>query len=96
MRELPIPPLAREDPDSLEMIRVWIANRRQHFALSAEVWDDPSCWGVLLADLARNLSDAYEKRGISPRDAGLLAIRQAFEMELDSPTESAVGDFLDD
>src|SRR5690348_13029254 len=59
--QLLIPNAAAKDPESFELLRVWIANKGQHVSLRTGVWRDPSAWGILLADLARHVANSYEQ-----------------------------------
>ena len=87
MEELTIPPAAYKDPGSVEVLRVWVANEGQHVTIRTGLWEDPEAWGIILADLARHVVNAYEQeRSVDP--AGALAhIRAMFDAELDSPTD---------
>ncbi len=84
--KLLIPEEAKRDEHSLELIRVWIANESQHFSLRVGLWDDPAAWGLLLADLARNIAKSYEQDAGRDAKATLSRIRAAFTAELDDPT----------
>jgi hypothetical protein len=79
--QLLIPPEAMEDAHSLEIIRVWIAKQEQHFTLLVGLWDDPAAWGILLADLAKNIANSYEQDSSCNRAATLDRIKKAFEAE---------------
>ncbi len=52
-QQLSIPEAARKDPESIELLRVWLAGEEQHVSIRVGVWDDPAAWGVMLPDLAR-------------------------------------------
>ena len=85
--QLLIPEAAKNDASSMEIIRVWIANKNQHFTLRVGLWDDPAAWGLLLADLARNIARSYEQdTGAEPR-ATLERIKLAFNTELENSTD---------
>lgn len=89
---LPIPAAAARDPRSLEVLRVWIANGEQHVALAFGMWDEPSAWGLLLADLARHIAEAYAQQdeAVDAEDF-LEQIRNGFEAEMDEPTDEVSG-----
>ena len=82
---LPIPDAMRNQPDAQEILRIWIANGRQHFSLYTN-WEDPAAWGLMLADLARHVAHAYAREGIN-RDESLRSILDLLERELDHPTD---------
>jgi hypothetical protein len=85
--QLEVPEAARNDANSQEIIRVWIANENQHFTLRAGLWDDPAVWGLLFADLARNIAKSYEQYAEADPRAVLERIKQAFNVELEYPTD---------
>jgi hypothetical protein len=82
-----IPEAAQHDKNSMEIIRVWIANKNQHFTLRVGLWDDPAAWGLLLADLARNIAKSYEQDAAVDPLGALERIRLAFNTELENPTD---------
>ena len=89
--ELSIPEVAQKDPRSLEVLRVWVANKGQHVSLRVGVWKDPFAWGIVLADLARHLARAYEQdQGLDSGDT-LRRITAGLNAELNSPTDSPTG-----
>lgn len=85
--QLLIPDAAKADENSLEIIRVWVANQDQHFTLRVGLWDDPAAWGLLLADLARNIAKSYEQDAALDAAATLNRIKMAFNVELDAPKD---------
>lgn len=85
--QLLIPEEATNDANSMEIIRVWIANKGQHFTLRVGLWDDPSAWGLLLADLARNVAKSYEQDAGFDAQSALERIKLAFNAELENPTD---------
>ena len=40
---------------------MWITHRALHVTLRTAAWKNPAPWGILLADLARHVANAYEK-----------------------------------
>jgi hypothetical protein len=67
--ELAVPQLAKDDPSSSEIIRVWVANKGQHVSIRVGVWE-PFAWGIELADLARHLANAFQQdQGMDSNDA---------------------------
>lgn len=85
--QLLIPEAATNDANAMEIIRVWIANRNQHFTLRVGLWDDPAAWGLLLADLARNVARSYDQDTAVPPHTALDRIKMAFNAELENSTE---------
>lgn len=90
-KELEIPPIAAEDPNAVEILRVWAARHEQHVSLSWDLWDDPAIWGMVLADLAGHVANAFQQeRGLN-RKATLTAIQELFNKELVHPTDNPQG-----
>jgi hypothetical protein len=86
-RELAIPEVAARDPRSLEILRVWVANKAQHMSVRTGVWRDPAARGIMLVDLARHIANAYaESAGRDPRQS-LQRIRAGWDAEMGTPTD---------
>jgi hypothetical protein len=89
--ELAIPDAAKRDTNSLEVLRVWVANGAQHVSLLTGFWREPEAWGIMLADLARHVANAYEQdAGLDPVET-LEQIRAMMEAEFSSPTDRPTG-----
>ncbi|HKV38807.1 MAG TPA: DUF5076 domain-containing protein [Blastocatellia bacterium] len=89
--ELVIPDAGKQDPKSFELLRVWIANKGQHVSLRTGVWSDPAAWGIMLADLARHVANAYQRdAGFDPSKT-LQRIKAGFDAEMGSPTDAPSG-----
>ena len=82
---LAIPDAVRDRSDAREILRVWVANSRQHFSLYT-TWEDPAAWGLMLADLARHVANAYAREGKN-REESLRTILELLEKELEHPTD---------
>ena len=82
---LPIPDAVRDRSDAREILRVWVSNSRQHFSLHT-TWEDPAAWGLMLADLARHVANAYAREGKN-REESLRTILELLEKELEHPTD---------
>ncbi len=101
-KSLPIPAPAKRDPRAVEMVRAWIAEGYLHIALNVGFWEQPErgiderdAWGILMADIARHIANAHEAEyGRDPRET-LIAIREAFEREVEKPTSAATGAFVE-
>jgi Domain of unknown function (DUF5076) len=89
--ELSIPEAAKNDPESLEVLRVWVANKGQHVSLRVGTWKDPFAWGILLADLARHLGNAYEQEQGLDSGETLKRIIAGMNAEMNSPTDIPTG-----
>lgn len=96
-----IPDAAQTDPRSLEMIRVWIADKGLHITLNIGHWhsqgiNEADAWGMLLADMTRHIADAHEEGFNRDSRETIVAIRQAFEREISKPTTDTRGSFAVD
>jgi len=66
MKELIVPPAAQEDDKSVEMLRVWIAQKGLHCSLNIGMYEEAKrvneekAWGIILADAAKHIADALE------------------------------------
>lgn len=85
-KELEKPPISREK-NAFEILRVWGgSNLPQQYAINT-TWDDPGAWGLLLVDIARHASKAYEAAGSTTEKEALSRIKQIFDAEWSSPTD---------
>ncbi|WP_078816234.1 DUF5076 domain-containing protein [Prosthecobacter debontii] len=85
--ELPTPNVPI-DSQSMELLRIWLINGAPCFVITQNLWNDPSAWGLLLADVMRHLGNAYERDG-QDRSAVLGRIKEVFDAEWDEPSSSA-------
>lgn len=91
MKELPVPSTAKTDASARELVRVWAAGGEQHVSIATGLWSDPGAWGLLLVDLARHVANAYEQtEGRDPVKV-LARIRDAFDAEWQTPTDTPSG-----
>jgi len=99
MKSIGIPPAALEDEKSVEMARVWVAQKGLHCVLNIGTYRDSKirearAWGVMLADMARHIGDALAAEGFEEDAASALEeVRRAMAQELDAPTSAASGEF---
>lgn len=99
INQQPIPPEALADPNAVEMARIWIANRELVCALKIGMYRESSkipeekAWGVILADLARHVSNALEEGYGANAQASLDAILESLTEEISNPTSKAGGKF---
>ena len=99
--QLPIPALAISDAKSVEIIRVWIASQGLQTSLRINAWghtptiDEQKAWGMVLADAVKHIANALTRQG-KEKNETVAKIRASFLAELDRPTSSAAGDFVDE
>ena len=97
-KELPIPTEALAHR-SVEMIRVWLANDKQHVVLNIGFWesrglDERSAWGLLIADMIHHIANAHKSEyGRDPAET-VEIIRRAFEAEMGNATSQRLGEFV--
>ncbi len=91
-KQLAIPALAAKDPRSFELLRVWIAEGSQAITLQPGIWQDPAAWGVMLADLARNIVTVHADAD-PDLDTGnfLAAMLEGFDTEIESVLNEVEG-----
>ncbi len=78
--ELDPPPIALENPEAIEILRVWAAPGSPQQLTLKTAWKDPAAWGILLVDIARHAAKAYGNEGIDPSET-LKRIREGFDAE---------------
>jgi hypothetical protein len=84
---LAAPDDAKNDPDSFEILRAWVINKKLYLSMRAHVWDDPAAYGIMLADMIRNIANEYHQaNGMGVADA-IRRVRQGLEAELDSSAD---------
>jgi hypothetical protein len=84
-KQLEVPAAAQKDAASFELIRVWVAQQSQQITLRAGVWQEPAAWGVMLADLARNIVQVHVEHDAElDGDAFLAALLEGFDTEIET------------
>ena len=84
-KQLAIPALAAKDLRSFELLRVWIAEGSQAITLQPGIWQDPAAWGVMLADLARNVVTVHAEADPDlDTEAFLAAMLEGFDTEVEA------------
>lgn len=100
MNEGAIPPAAIRDQNSVEMLRVWVAEHQLHCSLKIGMYrarniEEAVAWGTIFADAARHVARALSEQGEGPEAALLDKIRAELNAELDAPSSPATGCFVD-
>lgn len=87
-------PLPRTEPDATEILRLWTTPdvvttcvTRPFPFPSEQRAPDPRTWGIVLADAAIQVIDAYDQNVEAPRQEVLERIREAFNDTLDGKTD---------
>jgi hypothetical protein len=100
VNEMVIPPAAQRDPQAMEIIRVWIAERGLHTSVRIGVYKEnrvpeQKAWGIILADTARHVARGFADESEFGEEEILAAIKKSFLEELGDPTSDVEGGFLD-
>jgi predicted secreted Zn-dependent protease len=100
MNERPIPPAALRDAASVEMLRVWVAEKQLHCSLKIGMYrdgigiDEELAWGTILADAARHISRALHPGDAKAEATALEKILHSLREELAAPSSDAEGGFV--
>ena len=100
MNERPIPEAAMRDEDAVEMLRVWIAEKKLHCSMKVGMYretmniQEERAWGTILADVAKHLASALESGYATNAAESLQKIRDSFVKELDASSSEAKGGFV--
>ena len=84
-KELPIPAGAFSG-NSAEILRAWIVDGGLQVSLQRG-FDNPSTWGILMADVARHAARIYEAEGVMSEAEALTAIKSMFDAEWNNMTD---------
>jgi hypothetical protein len=100
MNERPIPPAALRDQNSVEMLRVWVAEHKLHCSLKIGMYremkiQEEVAWGTILADAARHIARALSEEGEDSEITLLGKIRAQLNAELDMPSSAVTGGFVE-
>ncbi|NBO90977.1 MAG: DUF5076 domain-containing protein [Planctomycetia bacterium] len=72
------------DDEGVDLIRLTLVGEHMHCSLDPTIFEDePSTWGTVLADLARNLSQAMRDDPLAQREL-LADIREKFIEAIDT------------
>ncbi len=99
MNERPIPKAAVQDPNSVEMLRVWVAGGQLHCSLKIGMYrdgmgiDEELAWGTILADAARHIAKALQQGGNFNEAKSLAKLVAKFNDEVAVPSSELKGGF---
>lgn len=100
MNERPIPVAAQRDTASVEMLRVWIAEKQLHCSLKVGMYrdgmgvDEELAWATILADAARHIARALHPGDANQEQSALQKIHRGLNEELAMPTSDIKGEFV--
>ena len=96
----PIPEAALRDSESIEVLRVWIAEKELHCSLkfgmsrNANHLSEVKLWGTILADAAQHIANALQVEYGADTAESIRAIQDHFVNELEKPTSEHTGAFV--
>jgi hypothetical protein len=82
---LPAPQFA-PGADAHEVLRAWVADGGLTVSVRRS-FDDPSVWGILLADVARHVSRIYAEEDGTTEEAAMAKVVETLTSELLEPTD---------
>jgi Domain of unknown function (DUF5076) len=100
MNQRPIPEAALRDENSVEMLRIWIAERGLHCSMKVGMYSEskgPSeekAWGTMLSDVIRHLGDALHSEYGGSKEQIIQKIFDKISEELANPTSMTQGGFV--
>ena len=94
LRELPVPPDAAADKDATEVARLWTDGNAGYVSVGTHVFEEPGIWGIVIADLARHVANAYAQAEGHDPDEVLQRIKALFDAEWEAPTDTPTGALL--
>jgi hypothetical protein len=99
MQERSIPIAAKEDANSVEMLRVWIAQKSLHCSMKVGMYSETTkipeahAWGMILADVTLHLSKALCEMYGTPVKETEQAVLASFSREIETRTTVSSGGF---
>jgi hypothetical protein len=90
-REIIIPPAATDDPNAVELLRVWVAQRGLHVVITSDAWKDGATWGIMLGDLAIHIANMLHEQSTQSKSDVLDELRDGFLQELANPVNDPTG-----
>lgn len=100
MNERPIPPAALRDQNSVEILRVWVAEQQLHSSLKIGMYrqmkiQEDVAWGTILADTARHVARALSEEGEESESTLLRKIIDQLNAEIGTPSSGITGGFVE-
>jgi len=99
MDELEIPPAAKRDDNSIEIIRAWVAEGANWVSLNPHLFkgrefEEEEAWGIFLADTIKHISNALALESGKNQEETVNLIKKAFLEEIEESTSPASGGFI--
>lgn len=87
MPHLSVPSSITNDPEAVEVARVWSADGHQTYILDVRHYDDPAAWGLFALDIMKHAARAYEHLDGRSKEDAYKRILAGFMAEMQNPTE---------
>ena len=99
MKELGIPPAALEDPNSVEILRSWVAGGAQWVSINPHLYRNRDfkeewAWGLFLSDVIKHVANAIIESSEKDKQQVIDDILASFEAEMADPTSEVRGGTL--
>lgn len=92
--ELPQPKGSRA-PGNGEVLRCWIIDSKLVCVVRPEAWEEVATWGILLADVVRQIGNSiFKQKGILPEKT-MTRIYEILKREMKKPTSERTGAVVD-
>ena len=103
MTELEKPEGIKDDPNAMEMMRVWIGNKDIQVSMLLGMWEEASnfeiderdAWGELLADLIRHIANGLTQSHDYQKDASEMRIANSLIKHLGYGQNTIEGEIQD-
>lgn len=82
MKELKIPEEISQNPNAIEILRIIREDSDTCKYVIGELFEDSRVWGILMSDLIKRISEAYEENGFN-KDLTAKEILKVIELELE-------------
>jgi hypothetical protein len=93
--ELPVPQAVHKASEGIEILRVWVADRKQHVSLQCGIWEDPAAWGIMLVDLIKHIGRAYNQQNNINFQDTIARVKNGFDVEWENATDNPSGNIID-
>jgi hypothetical protein len=99
MKQLPIPQALHDDPEAVEVARVWVGLGDLHVTLNVGIYRDPdgpgelTAWGDILADTVRHVAHAIAEQSGMDEGECLASLIGRMGESLENAERPMEGDF---
>lgn len=83
------------EPKNGEILQAKVENDGLQYTMDPTIWEDPSSWGVVLADIAHHIAETFQMEHNIGVNESLAIIREHFNNELDFSTDEYSNEYID-